>query len=157
MYGKRFLVLIAAAVTVAAGLSLAQNATALADPAGRFIHWRVVRLSRHLDLTDAQQQQLQATLQAEVPRLRPLMQQLAEQKKQMLAATAAGQFDQARVSAIANQQAQTMAALIVARQEIASKVYTLLTPEQRIRFDQMRQQRLERMQRRLAGTGAAPN
>jgi Spy/CpxP family protein refolding chaperone len=42
-----------------------------------------------------------------------------------------------------------MANLIVARQELQSKIYGLLAPEQRSKFDQMQQRRLEHMQKWL--------
>ncbi|MGE5205367.1 MAG: Spy/CpxP family protein refolding chaperone, partial [Chlamydiota bacterium] len=60
-----------------------------------------------------------------------------------------GQFDQAQVQAIANQQGQTLANLIVARQELQSKIYALLTPDQQAKFNQMQQRRLEHMQKWL--------
>jgi Spy/CpxP family protein refolding chaperone len=157
MYGRRFLVGLAGVVSIVAGLTLAQNASAPADPAERFIHRRIARLSRRLGLSDAQQEQVQNMLRAEVPRLRPMLQQLAQQKQQMLATTTNGQFEQGKVTEIANQEAQTLAALIVPRQDIESKVYALLTVEQRTKFDQVRQHRLRRMQGWLAGSGAASN
>jgi Spy/CpxP family protein refolding chaperone len=84
------------------------------------------------------------------------MQQLASQRQQMLAATQNGQFDEAKVQAIAGQQGQTLANLIVLRQELQSKIYGLLTPEQRTKFDQMQQRRLEHMQKWLGSSQTQP-
>jgi len=125
----------------------AQNASESQGASGpeRFINHRVQHLARRLDLTDAQQQQLRATLEQQAPRFQPLMQRLAAQKQDMLTATQHGQFDAAKVTAIANQEAQTLAALIVARQEVEYEIYNLLTPEQRIKFEQMQQHRLQHM------------
>jgi periplasmic protein CpxP/Spy len=78
---------------------------------------------------------------------------MASQRAQMLSVTQKGQFDAAQVRAIANQQGQTLANLIVARQELQSQIYNLLTPEQRTKFDQMQQRRLEHMQKWL-GSGS---
>jgi len=128
-------------------LAWAQNASESQGASGpeRFINHRVQHLARRLDLTDAQQQQLRATLKQQAPRFQPLMQRLAAQKQDMLTATQHGHFDAAKVTAIANQEAQTLAALIVARQEVESEIYNLLTPEQRIKFEQMQQHRLQHM------------
>jgi protein CpxP len=124
---------------------------------GRHMGW----IARQLDLTDAQKAQIKSTIQAEKPTLTPLLQQLVTQRQQMLAATANGAFDQAKVQALANQQAQTMAQLIVERQKIISSVYqNVLTPEQRTKADALRQKMSEHMTQRLqkfnSEGGAAP-
>jgi Spy/CpxP family protein refolding chaperone len=139
-----------AALAIAGALGIfawGQNASDSQDASGpeRFINHRVQHLARRLDLTDAQQQQLRAALQQQAPRFQPLMQRLAAQKQDMLTATQHGQFDAAKVTAIANQEAQTLAALIVARQQVESEIYNLLTPEQRIKFEQMQQHRVQHM------------
>ncbi|MGE5204345.1 MAG: Spy/CpxP family protein refolding chaperone, partial [Chlamydiota bacterium] len=94
---------------------------------GDFLNRRIAHLTQALDLTDAQQQQVKSLVEAQRPALKGLMQQLASQRQQLLTATQNGQFDQAQVQAIANQQGQTLANLIVARQELQSKIYALLT------------------------------
>jgi len=63
---------------------------------------------------------------------------LDELRKQLEAATANGQFDETRVREIANQQAQIMADRTVEHERMKSKAYSLLTPEQRIKADEMR-------------------
>lgn len=62
---------------------------------------------------------------------------LDELHKQLEAATANGQFDEARVREIANQQAQLMADQMVEHMRMKSKAYSILTPEQRIKADEM--------------------
>lgn len=62
---------------------------------------------------------------------------LAELHKQLEAATANGQFDETRVREIANQQAQIMADQMVEHMRMKSKAYTILTPEQRTKADEM--------------------
>jgi Spy/CpxP family protein refolding chaperone len=156
MNGRRILIAVAAAIVAAAAVAAAEGSATHAGRVG-FMHCRLAHLARRLDLTSEQQKQIQNIVAGELPRLRPWLQQLAEEKKQMLAATEAGQFDSAKVSAIAGQQAQTMAQLIVARQAIEAKVYAVLTPEQRIKFDQMRQRRLQRLQSWLASPEMLPS
>ena len=169
MNRKRIVIGLAALLVVVGVAALGQS---LAGKGGHwhrgdFVNRRIAHLTRALDLTDAQQmasqraemlaatqqQQVKSLVEGQRPALKGLMQQMASQRAQMLAATQNGQFDQAKVQAIANQQGQTLANLIVARQELQSKIYGLLTPEQRTKFDQMQQRRLEHMQKRL-GSGS---
>ena len=82
--------------------------------------------------------------------MHPLMQQLAENRKAMLAATASGAFDQAKVTAIANQQAQVMAQLTVEKESMQHQIYTqVLTPDQRATADQLRAKQMARIDQRL--------
>jgi protein CpxP len=155
MNGKRIVVGLAALLVLVGIAAVGQS---LAGKGGHwhhgdFLNQRIAHLTRVLDLTDAQQQQVKSLVDAQRPALKGLMQQMASQRAQMLAATQNGQFDAAKVQTIANQQGQTLANLIVARQELQSKIYTLLTPEQRTKFDQMQQHRLEHMQKWL-GSGS---
>ena len=151
MNRKRIVIGLAVLLVAVGAAAVAQNM------AGRGGHWhkgdflnrRLAHLTRALDLSDAQQQQVKSLFQAQRPAFKALMQQMVSERQQMLAATQNGQFDTAKVQAIANQQGQTMANLIVARQELQSKIYGLLTPEQRTKFDQMQQRRLEHMQKWL--------
>ena len=119
---------------------------------GDFLNRRLAHLTRTLDLSDAQQQQVKSLVEAQRPAFKSLIQQMASERQQMVAATQNGQFDAAKVQAIATQQGQIMANLIVARQELQSKIYGLLTPEQRTKFDQMQQRRLEHMQKWLGNS-----
>jgi len=154
MNRKRIVVGLAALLVVVGVAALGESVAGKGGPwhRGDFLNRRIAHLTRALDLNDAQQQQVKSLVEAQRPALKGLMQQMASQRAQMMAATQNGQFDAAKVQAIANQQGQTMANLIVVRQELQSKIYTLLTPEQRTKFDQMQQRRLEHMQKWL-GSG----
>ncbi|HLK34248.1 MAG TPA: Spy/CpxP family protein refolding chaperone [Terriglobales bacterium] len=151
MNRKRIVIGLAALVVLVGAVAVGQGMAA-GHGHGGFLNRRIAHLTRALDLTDAQQQQVKALVDAQKPALQGLMQQLAAERQQMLTATQNGQFDQAKVEAIANQQGQTLASLIVARQELQSKIYTLLTPDQRTKFDQMQQRRLEHMQKWLGSS-----
>src|SRR5271167_1056988 len=103
-----------------------------------------------LNLTDAQKEQVKSIMQANRTSTRPLMQQMAQNRVAMLTATSGGAFDQAKVTALANQQAQLMAQMTVNRQSIRSQIYTqVLTPEQRATADQMHQKQITRINERL--------
>lgn len=62
---------------------------------------------------------------------------LDELHKQLEAATANGEFDETKVREIANQQAQLMADQMVEHMRMKSKAYSILTPEQRTKADEM--------------------
>jgi len=107
-------------------------------------------LAKELNLTDAQKQQVKSIMQANRASTRPLMQQIAQNRVAMLTATSNGAFDQAKVTAIANQQAQLTAQMMVQKQSIQHQIYTqVLTTEQRATADQMRQKQLTRINERL--------
>jgi Spy/CpxP family protein refolding chaperone len=107
-------------------------------------------MARELNLTDAQKQQVKTMMQSQRATTRPLMQQLAENRKALLTVTANGAFDQAKVQAIANQQSQAMAQLMVQKASIQHQIYTqVLTADQRTKADQMREKQMARIDQRL--------
>jgi Spy/CpxP family protein refolding chaperone len=153
----RGVVIVLAALVIGAGAMLA------AQTAGRQMGgWHhgpgglMQHVTRVFNLTDAQQAQVKAMWESEKPTVMPLLQQLADGQKQMMAATPNGTFDEAKVAPIANQQAQTIANLLVEKQKLSSRFYQILTPEQRTKFDSLRQQhetRFENMLQHLATGG----
>ncbi len=94
-------------------------------------------IARELNLTEAQKGQIKTLLEAAHTTMAPLQQKMDDVHKQLEVATANGQFDEAQVRALATQQAQLMAETIVEHQRIKSKAYGLLTPEQRVKADEM--------------------
>ena len=116
------------------------------------IDHHMAQLAWRLDLNDSQKQQVKALVAAEKPNIQGLVKQLATTHQQMVVATQKGQFDDAKVRSIANQEAQTIAELIVTKQQLQSKVYSLLTPTQQAKFDQMQQRHLDHMQRWMGTT-----
>jgi Spy/CpxP family protein refolding chaperone len=127
-----------------------QNDSAGGSGWGGHKHGRMGWMAKELNLTDAQKQQIKTIMQSQRASTRPLMQQLAENRKAMLAATASGAFDQAKVTAIANQQSQAMAQLMVQKASIQHQIYTqVLTPDQRTTADQLRAKQMARIDQRL--------
>jgi len=113
---------------------------------GRHMGW----IARKLDLSDAQKTQIQGIIQSEQPNFAPLVKQLAANHEQMLVATRGGSFDETQVRTLANQQAQTLAELMVVRERVISKVYnTVLTADQKTKADALRQHMLDRMSQRF--------
>jgi protein CpxP len=97
----------------------------------------VEHISRELNLTDAQKEQVKSILEAQHATEEERHTKLDDIRKQIDAATANGQFDEAQVRALANQQAQLMADEIVDHARMHSKLYSLLTAEQRAKADEM--------------------
>lgn len=94
-------------------------------------------MSRELNLTDAQKQQVKAVMDSVGPTAEGLHAKLEDVHKQIGAATANGQFDETQVRGLASQQAQLEADLMVEHLRAMSKVYSILTPEQRTKAEAM--------------------
>lgn len=97
----------------------------------------IEHISRELNLTDAQKEQMKALLEAQRATEEERHAKLDEIRKQIDAATANGQFDEATVRPLANQQAQLLADQMVDHLRMHSKMYSMLTAEQRTKADQM--------------------
>jgi Spy/CpxP family protein refolding chaperone len=97
----------------------------------------VEHISRELNLTDAQKEQVKGLLEAQRVTEEERHAKLDELRKQIDAATANGQFDENTVRNLANQQSQLMADQMVDHLRLHSKIYGLLTAEQRTKADQM--------------------
>jgi len=100
----------------------------------------IEHISRELSLTDAQKEQMKALLEAGRQAAEERHAKLDEIRKQIDAATANGQFDEATVRPLANQQSQLMADEMVDHLRMHSKMYSLLTPEQKTKADQLMKQ-----------------
>lgn len=159
----KIIVTAAAAIILAGGALVATRAHSM-HHGMRFHHERgfdrgLAMLAWKLDLTDAQRAQVKTMCSTEWPTVQPLLQQLATEQHQMFAATSKGTFDDAKVKAIADQQSQAIAQLLVEKERFISQVYNnVLNPEQRMKADAMRQEFEERINRRLQEhSSAQPN
>lgn len=113
-------------------------------------HDHMAWMAKQLNLTDAQKAQVKTIRQSQKATMSPVMQQMAQNRAAMLAATANGAFDQAKVTALANQQAQLMAQMTVQKESLKHQIYTqVLTPDQRATAEQMRQKEIARINERL--------
>ncbi len=97
----------------------------------------VEHIARELGLTDSQKEQVKSIMDAQHSAEEARESKLDDLRKQIDAATANGQFDEAQVRALANQQAQLMADSMVEHLRLHSKIYSLLTAEQRAKADEM--------------------
>ncbi len=117
-------------------------------------------MARELNLTDAQKAQVKTIMQANHANMKTVMQQMAENRKALLAATANGAYDAAKIQALANQQAQLTAAMIVNREAVQHQIYTqVLSSEQQAKAEQLRTEEINRItehMQKMANGGAAP-
>ena len=97
----------------------------------------IEHISRELNLTDAQKEQAKAIFEAQRAAQDERHAKLEDLHKQIDAATANGQFDEAVVRPLANQQAQLMADDMVDHLRMHAKLYSLLTAEQKAKADQL--------------------
>lgn len=156
--------LLAILLSGAVAFSYAQQATDNAGnaTAGWRAHRRagMERIARELNLTDAQKAQIKEMFQAQRATTQPLKQQMAQNRLALLNATSGGAFDQAKVQALANQQAQLAAQLQVLKTQLRSQIYNqVLTPDQKAKADQFRQKQITRINEHLqkwSQAGAEP-
>jgi Spy/CpxP family protein refolding chaperone len=118
-------------------------------------------MERELNLTDAQKAQIKTIMQSNKASMKVVATQMAQNRAAMLAATANGAFDQAKIQALAGQQAQLEAAMIVNRESVKHQIYTqVLTPDQQAKAEQLRTQEINRinehLQKMATETEAAP-
>jgi len=138
---KKFFMVLTMVLAVAAGLAT----TALAQGRGFGHHhgWMLGRMTKELNLTEAQQTQIKTILQTERAKMRPLMQQLHQNEKAQSAAVT-GAFDETQARAFAGKQTQIMSDLIVEKERTKSEIYAVLTPDQRAKAQQLLEQRQQR-------------
>ena len=94
-------------------------------------------ISRELNLTDAQKTQVKAILDAERTATDPIQAKSEEIHKQIEATVVNGQFDEAQVRALADQAGQLSADTMVEHIRAHTKIFSILTPEQRVKALEM--------------------
>jgi Spy/CpxP family protein refolding chaperone len=94
-------------------------------------HGRMEAVADVLDLTQAQRTEIKGIIKSERETMGPLLKQLRESRKELRDAALNGTFDEAKVRAIATQQAQARTEMIVSRTRMANRIFALLTPDQK--------------------------
>lgn len=111
----------------------------------------MVRFFTHyLDLTDAQQAQVQQILTKDKPALQPLMVQMHQNRQQMRQLIEGGAFDETKARALASQQTETMTELAVQKAKMESYLYQVLTADQRTRLDQFLDRHEQRFSKQMS-------
>jgi periplasmic protein CpxP/Spy len=99
-----------------------------------------------LGLSPQQKEQISALREQEKQKNGPLMAQFKDLRTQAKAARASG--DQAKLQSVRSQMEALKPRLQQARADSEQKLYAILTPEQRTKFDQLKAERKEKRERR---------
>jgi protein CpxP len=84
-----------------------------------------------IELTEAQRDAIFSILHAEAPAVRERMKAVHKAHEALHALTMSGKYDEARAKELAETAADNMAVLSLLRSRSESRIYALLTPEQR--------------------------
>ena len=107
-------------------------------------------MARELNLTDAQKAQVKTIMQASHANMKTVMQQMAQNRQALLAATANGAYDPAKITALANQQAQLQAAMTIQHEALQHQIYTqVLSTEQQAKAEQLRSEQVTKITEHL--------
>lgn len=107
-------------------------------------------LMNDLDITDDQRVQIKQIMVEERPAIVALLNRLDEQNQQLRANDT---FDEEHVRALAREQSQTLTELIVERERVRTRVMSVLTPAQREKAHQLRDEFRESIRARLNKLG----
>jgi protein CpxP len=136
------------AAGLAGTVALAQDRGPGAEPGFHAVHGMRhgggERWLRGLDLTEAQRDQVFKIFHEQAPVLREHAQAAREASRELRAAATSPNFDRARVRELADAQAKAMAEMAFLRAEAMSRVVAILTPEQRQKLEERRDQRSRR-------------
>ena len=144
---NRHLMRLSVVAALAAGMVCAQAPSTTTQPgSGRAAVRR--RIAQALNLTDAQKQQAQAIIQQTRQTVQPLRQQSKQNRQALMAAIQAGKGD-VEIHQLALTQGNLAGQLVAARAEALAKFYGTLTPEQRAKAVQMRQQVRQMIKQRI--------
>ena len=105
--------------------------------------------TKALNLTDAQQAQVKDIIAKEKPTVEPLYKQMSQSRNDIEQLLQSSGFDEAKVRAMAAQQALSIQELIVQRARIESEVMQVLTPDQKTKMAQMMQKHQERFMKHM--------
>ena len=158
MKSIRFRLLIAA-LAVLLGSTIAKSQTTEDAPApppmhhhgmgmGMGMEGHLHFMAAKLNLTDDQKTQMKAIMQKEHPAMKPLHEQM-RQIDQQLRQYVEGNFDEAKVQALAAQKAQIQAQMTVQETRIHNQIFQLLTDDQKSQLKKMEADHQAHMQERM--------
>ena len=153
---KPNLIRFATVAAMAAGMVFAETPVnpPQQPPAGQHMTWQQrrerfrQRMTRELNLSQAQQQQAKAIFGQARESSKPLRQQLRQNHEALTAAIQADNTSQ--IHTLAAKQANLRSQILEIRSDAMAKFYTTLTPEQRAKAEQMHQRMRQRWELRNA-------
>jgi periplasmic protein CpxP/Spy len=112
---------------------------------GMFLH--------QLNLTPDQKTQVKQIFQNEKPNIKPIMQQEVQYHQSMIQLITSGNFDQAKATALATQEAQAHIQMEVEHAKIGAQIYNLLDSTQKSKVADIIAQHQQRMQQHMQNQG----
>jgi periplasmic protein CpxP/Spy len=106
------------------------------------------RVFRGLDLTEEQKTQIKQIRETSKQTIQPIREQMKANRQKLAELSANGNFDQAQIQAIAQQQGSLSAQMIVERERVKAQIFQILTPEQKAKAAELKAQRQQKMQER---------
>lgn len=103
---------------------------------------------RGLDLTDEQKAQVKQIMETSRENMKTVHDQMKANRQQLEASSENGNFNQAQVQALAAQQGNLHAQMIVEKERVKSQIYQILTPEQKAKAAEMKANFKQKMQER---------
>ena len=144
----------AAIATFAAGMAVAQTASGGSRPfapcteeGGRGAMWgrmNVDRMAQALSLTDTQKEQARTIFENSRQSAQPIRAELRQNREKLMAAAKAN-ASEGDIQKLAGEQGRLLGKLVAIRTEASAKFYQMLTPEQRVKADQMHEQFKQRI------------
>jgi periplasmic protein CpxP/Spy len=104
---------------------------------------------RGLDLTDEQKAQVKQIREASRSKTQALRESSKANRQKLKDATANGAFDEAQITAIANENAAVSAQMTVERARVRSQVFAVLTAEQKAKAAEMKSQMKDRFKGKM--------
>ncbi|MBM4259884.1 MAG: periplasmic heavy metal sensor [Deltaproteobacteria bacterium] len=120
-------------------LAAAQVEAQVGPGRGRGMHHG--RMFENLNLTDSQKKTIGDMMASNRESMRPLMQRLREQRQRLNEAGQRQPFDEAGVRSQAQELAKLQSEMMVHRAAMMNRISTVLTPEQRAKWQEQRAQR----------------
>lgn len=109
-----------------------------------FGHRGFERIAAKLNMTDAQKEQAKQILETSRATVKPLVETMRANRQKLQALSASGQFDEAQVKVIADEQGAITAQLIVEKERAKAQLFQILNDEQKAQAKEMLNQMKER-------------
>ena len=150
---KKIIIAILAFAVLATGVIFAVAQRSGDDKKGdwdkRGGHHREIGMAfRALDLTDEQKTKVKEIMEANRTSVQPIIDALRANHEKMQTLTGNGAFDEAQVTALAAEQGDLSAKLIVEKQRVKSQVFAILTDAQKAKAAEMETKMRERFKNR---------
>lgn len=110
---------------------------------------------KKLDLTEEQKTQVKQIIDGSREKVKPIFEAMKANREKLKDTTDGGMFDEAEVSALAAEQGNLAAQLIVEKERTKSQIFAILTDEQKAKAIKMRTEFENKFKSRMKGRKGA--